>query len=324
MSRLVVVPCVLAALVTASSLARQTALSGHTAEVTFVAFLPDGGALLSGSLDHTIRVWDVTSAKERSVWQRVGEFDTAPSTSVIALSGDSTLMVRGGPAQGTVEIWDVARSARVKTFRATRGPIKFVAMSRNGALLAAADDDEAVAVDSAAGRVLARLSAPRLNVITAIAAAPDGVSFATASSDKVIGVYQAAGGRPLARFENVPGRVRALAFSPDGRLVASGQDGASDTSVRIWDAVKPDAVQQVLGPPNYASAVAFSPDGQRLAVAGAVVKVWDVPARRVTHSFEGHRGAVRSLAFSPDGQSLASASEDSLIGLWTLKPGGTP
>jgi WD40 repeat protein len=140
----------------------------------------------------------------------------------------------------------------------------------------------------------------------------------------VIAVYQSAGGRPVARFENVPGRVRALAFSPDGLLVASGQDGPRESSVRIWDVRQPDAVQEILGPPNYASAVAFAPDGQRLAAAGVIVTIWDLTARRMTHSFEGHSGAVRSLAFSPDAQLLASAGEDSLIGLWKLNAGGTP
>jgi WD40 repeat protein len=297
---------------------RQTAVTGHTNDVRLVSFLADGRTLLSGGADYTIRLWNVPDGTPRAIWQRVPEFDAAPSTTVIAVSPATGLMARAGAEQGTAEIWDIAKTTRVRTIRAHAKMVDAVALSRGGSLLITVSADEARTWDVATGRTLARVMAPNLYRIGAVAAAPDGKTIAVAATDRTLAIYDALTGKPLMQFEGVPGQVKALDFSPDGHLLASGQEASADDSVRIWDVTQGTAVQRVAGPPNQASAVAFSPDGRRLASAERVVTVWDVDAHKATDSFTGHTALVRSLAFSPDGGLLASAGEDRVIALWTL------
>jgi WD40 repeat protein len=117
--------------------------------------------------------------------------------------------------------------------------------------------------------------------------------------------------------------VRCLAFSPDGRLVASG---SKDQSIKLWSAVAGRVLATIDGRSGTIWSLAFSPDGSILASGGMdhCVRLWEVPTGRLRATLQGHAGPVHSLAFSPDGTTLASAgSFDGTVRLWNM-PGGDP
>jgi hypothetical protein len=286
-------------------------LDGHGDEVKGVTLSPDGRHAASGSLDQTVRLWDIVAGKEvkvlrghtKQVW---GVLFHPNARQVFSVSWDAT-----------ARLWDVATGAEVRRF--THGKdVNGLALSRDaGQLVTGCDDQNVYLWNANTGEELRRYTG-HSNYVYAVALAPDGRHVASGSVDKTVRVHDLQTGQTVRVFEGHTNAVTNVAFSADSRFVLS----AGDAVIHVWDLAAGKEARTIGGSAGQLPAMALSPDGRRLLTGGddRTVRLWDVATGKELHRFSGHTDTVTCVAFSPDGRRAISGSAqgDKSIRVWGL------
>jgi WD40 repeat protein len=230
---------------------------------------------------------------------------------------------------------------RLRLVRHTHGPVRAVAFSPRGDLLAAAVSPGAVLLLDARNRRLVGTLGPR-GAVAELSFAPDGRTLVTASPNGVAHVWDLHSGRmlprgPIAAARTTGGglrviplrgrlartipRVRQLSTSPSGALVAAAVL-QPDGRVRPWIFAGDGSLLRVL-PLRGVKDMAFSPDGTLLAIAraGGTTLLWNPRTRRIASELPDAKKGADVVAFSPDGRLLATGGIDSGVRIWTVATG---
>jgi WD40 repeat protein len=258
----------------------------HPGGATSVAFSGDGSHLYSAGYDATIREWDlphhhlvrILADPHGTVWT----IDVSPEGKRLAASGEDAI----------VRIWALDRPAAPVELRGHTRNVWQVDFSPDSKTLASGSFDNSVRLwDAGSGKALRTLNG-HTQAIVGLDFSPDGKSLATGSDDSTVRLWRVADGAPLRTIDNGT-HVDTVAFSPDGRWLASGGHPRG-TIGELWHGLAGGGSE------------------------GPAVRVWRTSDAALVAVLP-HPDDVIRLAFSPDGRTLLTSGEDNHFRLWRLR-----
>jgi WD40 repeat protein len=258
----------------------RATLSGHNGEVVALDFGKDGKLLASTSRAGVVKLWDTATFKPVStLTDRQGGVD------LVLFSADNKTLI-GASAAGLVTLWDVG-SGKVRASFSHFGGMNTIVLAPDGKTLA-----------TGGGRVVNRADASP-------GAGPAGD----------VRIWDLATGRRLAVLPVPSGQVTRLAFSPDGKTLASA---TAASSIMLWDVASSSPRGTLSWLSGRALFLAFAPDGKALVSGGEddVLRLWDAASGRLIRTLHGHADAIDWIAFLPDGRTVLTASRDMTVKLW--------
>jgi WD40 repeat protein/tetratricopeptide (TPR) repeat protein len=287
---------------------------GHTKQISCVAFSPDGRMLATASEDASVKLWEVRTGRQVHTFH--GHSGWARS---VAFSPDGRFLASGGDDK-MIRLWGVRSGQPIQVYRGHDNGIFRVVFSPDGRWLASAGAGGTIKFwDSTGDTEETRPLRHQPEAVSHLVFSPDGRFLASAyrsvQRKGTVWLWDWARGKKRVELKGHRAEVWGLAFSPDGRQVATG---SNDKTVRLWDTATGRFLRKLKGHRHWVRSVTFSPNGGLLAAAcyDGTITLWDPATGRRKGKLTGHTGAVVSVAFHRDGRRLASASQDGTVRLW--------
>jgi len=244
----------------------------------------------------------------------------------VALSPDGKTLACGG-MDGSVALINTS-TLHTRKLGAHASQVHCVAFSPDGTILASGSGDDTVRLWDVGTAPQVQQTVEYTEItgftdwVTSVDFAPDGKFLAVGSIDAQVSLWNVAERRFQWQREDAR-FVWAVAFSPDGRIVASVSGGARPgiaSGLKLRDAATGDILTAAGG---YSKMICFSPDGSSLATGGdedGVIRIWSRELSMPPRELKGHTGPVRSIAYM-DRDTLVSGSADNTVRLWDVATG---
>jgi WD40 repeat protein len=291
-------------------------LKGHQDEVWSVDFSRDGKSLATGSLDGTARLWEVANGQEIFMVK-----SGAGSVISVVFTPDGKKLVMGSTdyrLKNMTAVFNLTTRKQEILQPGLPGLPHFPEFSPRGNILAVGGSVWPVKFWNWSNGNQLNIYKEAAKEAVIFRFSPDEKMIAT-SCISVIKLWDATTDKEIAALKGHTSQVNELAFSPDGKKLASA---SLDGTAKVWDLTVPPPDSGFKWRGVFLHEMAFSPDDSRLALATTEdpqATVLDVTTGREIAVLNGHSDAIQHLVFSPDGRMLATGSVDRTVKLWDVE-----
>jgi WD40 repeat protein len=318
--------------------------------VSTAALSPDGGTIVTGSGDGTIRFWDTATSRavtkhaletpvnsiafspdgalllvaaddgarllNSTTFQTLARYARGGSVHNAAFSRDGSLIVTA--EEGRARIW--GKTGSLMQSLPHRGSVQSAVFNQDGTLvLTAGGDGSARLWDWTRGLVARSFTDPKHLLVLSAALSPDGKRVITGGEDPTVRIWATSTGRVTARLRGHRGIVTSVQFSRDGKLVVTA---SKDDTVQVWSA-KGRHLLTLRGHTAGCDDAFFSND-RRLIVSASddgTIRLWDAGIGRTAYRVVDTGHPVDGAAFSPDGSLFVTAGADGKATIWDSSSG---
>lgn len=293
-----------------TSLTLVATLRGHARPVNALAFSPDGRFLASGSIDRTIRTWNLDSFHVEHVMKRHRN-----AVESIAYSPDGNILVSGG-FDHNVYRWNPTTGKFQRDMRHFNSYVAGVTFSTDGRLIAAGAGDIIRLFDGRTGSVAWTFEGHG-GWITSVAFDEDGTRVASGCTDGVVRIWDSSptfSPEPLAKLVIDDAPVYSVLISSTRGIVVVGRENGTVTSHAIDGGAE---LARLEGHDKRTRIIAWNHD-QDLLLSGsddATAKAWDLATGRLVGEIATHHGAIHAGAVAGDGRAVAVGSDDNTISI---------
>ncbi len=284
-----------------------------------LAYSPDGKSFFSGHYDNTIKQWQTS---DRSLMQKFPGYSNAfpegHKSSVVSLSvSRDGLFLASGSWDRQAKLWRVSDHRVLNTFAGHSGYVQGVALSAdNQTLITVGSDSLCNQWDASSGMFIRALTG-HTKTVWGLAVSPDGKLVASGSEDRTLKIYRASTGELLQDIAAHTSKINTVAFSADSQRLATGSD---DTTVKLWN-VDGTLIKSLQFHTAIVTNVAFSPDNQTFASASRDKTVYLYNSQGTFLRSIPVGQAINAVAFTPDSRMVATATDDSIIRVWSVADG---
>ena len=289
-------------------------MQGHQRRVVAIAYHPTGTMLASGSVDGTIRLWDIVSSETRAILEVEGQ---SPVWSV-GFSPDGHTLA-SSHADGMVYLWDVQTATlRAKLVEHTH-MARAVAFDPRGKWLASVGHDCRLCLWDVASGELNYSAEIAADVLTCVAFSPTGQMVAIGGDDCIIRLWHMDTRTSMGQLRGHYDVLGDITFGADGQTLVSA---GADHMVCLWDLQGMRILRRFFGFSQHTRTLAFHPSGKWLATGhyDQHVRLWNLEQQTMLQALRGHQKGVLVVAFNDAGTLLATAGFDQAVQLWAIPP----
>jgi WD40 repeat protein len=294
--------------------ALKLVLDGHQRAVNAAAISPDGRYALSGSVDCTLRLWDLASGRDmRHFTGQVGE------VYAVAFSADGRYALSGGD-DGCLRLWDVASGTQVRNVQAHPLPVHAVVFSPDTQFMLSGSEDGMIYLWHRHSGECVRTFEGHQAYVTALAFSSSGDIAVSGSWDQTVRIWDVKTGSLLNTLYGHQDTVTSVALNPIGTTAASG---SWDGTVHIWDVWSGQLANVIEPSQGEVYTLAFTPDGNFVIVGGQSnhASMYDIETDDEVRVYTGHQGAITAVALNAREHTLLTASKDRTLRVWDMTAG---